>query len=59
MKQDKIKTVRYRLRTLCHLGRFTFMVRVKAKKPKTQPRPQGGFPKTLLGNILWELKHSG
>lgn len=59
MPADKTKTVRYRLRTLCHLGRFTFMVRVKAKKPKAQPRPQGGFPKTILGNILWELQHSG
>lgn len=57
MPADKIKTVRYRLRTLCHLGRFTFMVRVKAKKPKAQPRPQGGFPKTIIGNIVWELQH--
>jgi len=57
MKDTKTKPIRYRLRTLCNFGRFTFMVRVKVKKPKAQPRPQGGFPKTMLGNILWELKH--
>lgn len=57
MKTKKTTTVRYRLRTLCNLGRFTFMVRVKVKKPKAQPRPQDGFPKTIIGNIVWELQH--
>jgi len=56
MKKDKTKTVRYRLRTLCNFGRFTFLVRVKVK-PKAQPRPQDGLPKTIIGNIVWEFRH--
>ena len=59
MKKGKTKTVRYRLRTLCNFGRFTFLVRVKAKKvkPKAQPRPQDRMPKTIIGNIVWEIRH--
>ena len=59
MKKSRPK--RYRLRSLGGIGRFTLLVRVKEKKKK-QPEPrrtQGGFPKGIIGNIWWELKHSG
>jgi hypothetical protein len=58
--KTKSRPKRYSLRSLGGIGRFTFLVRVKAKKVKPKPEPrrtQDRMPKTIIGNIVWELRH--
>ena len=57
--KKKSRPKRYRLRSLCGIGRYTLLVRVKEKKKPEPRRTQGGFPKGIIANIWWELKHSG